>query len=105
MNDALATLPAVDDDGFMLDPHAWDEGVAQRLARIDGLNALTNEQMEILHCLREVYFRSGGLPALPHVCHLKGRSPVCLSELFPGARVAWRLAGLPNPGEEAKAYM
>jgi len=98
-------LPAVDADGFLLDPKAWDETLAQRLATADGLGTLSAVQMEILHCLRDVYFRTGGLPALPHVCHLVGRSPVCLTELFPSAREAWRLAGLPNPGEEAKAYM
>lgn len=98
-------LPAVDADGFLVDPNAWDERLAQRLAQADGLGALSAGQMEILYCLRELFFRAGGLPALPHVCHLTGRSPVCLTELFPSAREAWRLAGLPNPGEEAKAYM
>lgn len=101
MND----LPPADADGFLLDPNNWDESLAQRLAQADGLGVLSAGQMEILHCLRELYFRSGGLPALPHVCHIAGRSPMCLTELFPSAREAWRLAGLPNPGEEAKAYM
>ncbi len=98
-------LPAVDADGFLIDPNAWDEALAQRLADADGLGRLSPGQMEILQCLRELFFRTGGLPSLPHVCHLTGRSPVCLTELFPSAREAWRLAGLPNPGEEAKAYM
>lgn len=98
-------LPPVDTDGFLLDPNVWDEALAQQLATADGLGTLSAAQMEILHCLRDLYFRTGGLPALPHVCHLMGRSPVCLTELFPSAREAWRLAGLPNPGEEAKAYM
>lgn len=105
MGKPAADLPATDADGFLLDPGAWNEDIARRLAQIDGLDPLTADQLEILNCLRQSYFRSGGLPALPHVCHLKGRSPVCLTELFPSAREAWRLAGLPNPGEEAKSYM
>jgi tRNA 2-thiouridine synthesizing protein E len=28
-----------------------------------------------------------------------------MQHLFPSPREAWRIAGLPNPGEEAKAYM
>ncbi|MCS6787211.1 MAG: TusE/DsrC/DsvC family sulfur relay protein [Thiobacillaceae bacterium] len=103
--DAVIELPPMDADGFLLDPQRWDEALARRLAQLDGLGELSGDQLELLECLREQYFRSGGLPALPHVCHLKGRSPVCLNELFPSAREAWRLAGLPNPGEEAKAYM
>lgn len=101
----VSEQPAVDADGFLLDPNAWDEALARHLAETDGLGTLSAGQMEILHCLRELFFRAGGLPALPHVCHLTGRSAVCLTELFPSAREAWRLAGLPNPGEEAKAYM
>lgn len=29
----------------------------------------------------------------------------CLHQLFRSPRQAWRIAGLPNPGEEAKAYL
>jgi tRNA 2-thiouridine synthesizing protein E len=28
-----------------------------------------------------------------------------VQRLFGGCREAWRIAGLPNPGEEAKNYM
>jgi len=30
---------------------------------------------------------------------------MCLEQLFHGTREAWRIAGLPDPGEEARAYM
>ena len=30
---------------------------------------------------------------------------MCMPDLFRSVRTAWRVAGLPNPGEEAKAYM
>jgi len=43
--------------------------------------------------------------ALSHVCHLTGQSADCMQHLFPNPREAWRVAGLPNPGEEAKAYL
>ncbi len=98
-------LPPTDAEGFLLNPQDWNEAWAQSLAAAKGLAPLDAGHMEILHCLRELYLRAGGLPAMPHVCHLAGRSPVCLNELFPSPLVAWRLAGLPHPGEEAKAYM
>ena len=29
----------------------------------------------------------------------------CVDKLFHSQREAWRVAGLPDPGEEARAYM
>ena len=94
-----------DQDGFLTDPSHWDEAVAERLAREDGLGELKAEQWAILRALRSHYLKSGGVPALPHICHANQFDPWCMNEYYPDAKEAWRLAGLPNPGEEAKAYM
>ncbi len=99
------TSPTFDVDGFMREPDVWDEATARRIARMDGVGDLDAEQIALLHQLRTSYQRMGGLPAWAHVCHLGGFEPDCMTRLFPDARAAWRIAGLPNPGEEAKAYM
>jgi tRNA 2-thiouridine synthesizing protein E len=39
------------------------------------------------------------------ICREAGLSEHCVSELFIDPRLAWRIAGLPNPGEEAKVYL
>lgn len=94
-----------DPDGFLVDPAMWSENLAEQVARNDGLGQLSELQLALLHALRREFARHGSVTALSHVCHLTGQSADCMQHLFPGAREAWRVAGLPNPGEEAKAYL
>lgn len=92
-------------DGFLLDPAMWNEGLADRIAQNDGLGELNELQLGLLHALRREFSRHGTVTALSHVCHLTGQSGNCMQRLFPNSREAWRVAGLPNPGEEAKSYL
>lgn len=94
-----------DADGFLVDPGKWSVAIAEGIAQADGLGALNAEQLELLYKLRSEFEKNGSLPAFSHVCHLGGLAPDCLQQLFPSPLEAWRVAGLPNPGEEAKAYM
>jgi len=96
---------AFDADGFMSDMEDWSIEMARRIAVVDGLGDLDERQVSLLRFLRDSYRRLGALPALPHVCHLGGFEADCMTRLFPSTREVWRLAGLPNPGEEAKSYM
>lgn len=94
-----------DDDGFLLDPGRWSESLADRIAQTDGIGILNELQIGLLHALRREFSRHGTVTALSHVCHLTGQSADCMQRLFPNPREAWRIAGLPNPGEEAKSYL
>lgn len=94
-----------DADGFLMDPDLWSEALAIEIAQADGINELSPVQVELLHTLRDEYKKNGTVTALSHICHLDGQQPDCLQQLFPSPKHAWRIAGLPNPGEEAKAYM
>lgn len=94
-----------DPDGFLLDPAMWSEDLADRIAQNDGLGSLSELQVALLRTMREEFAKHGSVTALSHICHLAGQNPDCLQHLFPGPREAWRIAGLPNPGEEAKTYM
>lgn len=96
---------AFDLDGFLLDPTMWSEELAGHIAQNDGLGELSELQIGLLIALRREFSKHGTVPALSHVCHLTGQKGDCMHHLFPNAREAWRVAGLPNPGEEAKAYM
>jgi tRNA 2-thiouridine synthesizing protein E len=98
-------MPSFDPAGFLTEPERWDESVASRIAALDGLGELNASQWAVIRALRSGYLRSGAPPALPHACRLAGCDPQCMGELFPSAREAWRIAGLPDPGEEAKSYM
>jgi len=94
-----------DPDGFMIAPDSWSESLADSIAQADGLDPLSELQIGLLHALRHEFFKHGTVTALSHVCHLTGQSADCMQHLFPSPREAWRVAGLPNPGEEAKAYL
>ena len=103
---STASSPAIfDADGFLLAPRMWSESLAARIAQTDGLGTLNELQLGLLHALRREYARHGTVTALSHVCHLTGQSADCMQHLFPRPREAWRVAGLPNPGAEATAYM
>ena len=98
--------PAIFDiDGFLIDPAMWSESLADRIAQNDGLGTLSELQFGLLHALRHEFSKHGTVTALSHVCHLTGQSSDCMQHLFPNPREVWRVAGLPNPGEEAKAYL
>jgi tRNA 2-thiouridine synthesizing protein E len=104
----LPSLPAdakFDAQGFLLDPSQWNERMAESIARSDGLGELNAAQIDLLHTLRREFSRHGTVTALSHVCHLSGQRADCMQHLFPNPRSAWRVAGLPDPGEEAKAYL
>lgn len=105
MNQQIHTTPPFDVDGFMWETSAWSEETARQIARMDGLGDLDERQISLLRLLRASYQRKCALPAWSHVCHLGGFAPDCMTHLFPDARAVWRIAGLPNPGEEAKAYL
>ncbi|MHB1083612.1 MAG: TusE/DsrC/DsvC family sulfur relay protein [Thiobacillus sp.] len=94
-----------DSDGFLIDPTLWSESLADRIAQHDGLDKLNELQIGLLHALRREHAKHGTVVALSHVCHLTGQSADCMQHLFPNPREVWRVAGLPNPGEEAKSYL
>jgi TusE/DsrC/DsvC family sulfur relay protein len=94
-----------DEDGFLADPVQWDRAVAQQLADRDGIGKLSDAHWAILLELREHYLKSHALLPASHVCHVNHMDPECVTGLFQNMREAWRVAGLPNPGEEAKSYM
>lgn len=105
--DKASTLPkyAIDEDGFLLDPEAWNREVAASMAAHDGL-VLNESHWDLIQSLRDFYFTHGYAPQERHVCHLNQRDKFCLDKMFHDQyREAWRLAGLPNPGEEYKSYM
>lgn len=98
--------PAIfDSNGFLIDPGMWSVTLADRIAQTDGLGELNELQIRLLHALRDEFAKHGCVTALSHVCHLTGQGPDCMQHLFPNPRIAWRVAGLPDPGEEAKAYL
>jgi TusE/DsrC/DsvC family sulfur relay protein len=94
-----------DDDGFLADAANWTPGLAEQLARKAGINRLSPKHWEVIDIVRERYFSIGALPVMRLVCRAAGLDPSQAHQLFESCRSLWLVAGLPNPGEEAKSYM
>ncbi len=94
-----------DEQGFLKDPTRWNKDIARRIAEMDGLGALGPDHWSILFHIREHYLKYGSLPAFGHVCRTYHLGKDAVRRLFGSCRGAWRVAGLPDPGEEARTYM
>lgn len=95
----------LDHNGFMAEPEQWDARLAAKLARRLGLGELRVEQWRIIQQLREAWMVKGSLPVQPSLCRELELQRSCLDDLFGGPLEAWKIAGLPDPGEEARVYM
>lgn len=98
-------FPQFDEDGLLRDPARWNEALAQEIAKREGVGPLTDEHWKVIRSLRQHYDRFGAAPAMIQVCRLHGRPHGWVHDLFHTCLNAWRVAGLPNPGEEAKSYL
>lgn len=94
-----------DEDGFLLEHAQWNEALAQRIAQREGLTHLDEPHWRVIHHVRERFLALGGLPSLRRVCRATGLSRDEVHDLFGGCLPVWRIAGLPNPGEEARTYL
>lgn len=95
----------LDDDGLLRDFGAWTEGLAEALARDSGVAELTAKHWKVIRAMRANFARSGSAPTMHRVCREAGVERREVNELFGYCLVAWRVSGLPNPGEEAKSYL
>ena len=103
---AAAMNDLFDDEGFLRDPGRWNASIAAAIARQDGLPQLTRDHWVIIRALREHYRRfDSAPPAFGHLCQANHMDRHCVAQLFRNQREAWRIAGLPDPGEEAWTYM
>jgi TusE/DsrC/DsvC family sulfur relay protein len=108
MNDRIPRIPHLDldEEGFLRDPADWNEEVARQMAAAHGLTTLTPAHWDIIRYIRDHYLRFGSLPVMSHVCRVNHLDKLAWLDLFEhGPKEAWKIAGLPDPGEEAKTYM
>lgn len=88
-----------DDEGFLWKPEDWTEEVAKVLACESGFEEISETQWQIIHFLRDFYYRNGRAPMNRDIKAEIGMSFMEMEALFPGGirRGARRWAGLPNP--------
>ncbi len=90
----------LDDDGFLMNLEDWNETVAQELAKREGTGELSEDKLDVLKFMREYYKKHNFFPILRYVCKNVHQPKNCVNEKFLDPVKAWKIAGLPNPGEE-----
>ena len=90
----------VDDDGFLANIDDWTEQVARVLASREGIPDLPEHRLDILKFMREYYRKYNFFPIVRFVCKNVHQPLNCIAEQFIDPVKAWKIAGLPNPGEE-----
>jgi TusE/DsrC/DsvC family sulfur relay protein len=90
----------VDRDGFLVRSDEWTEQTALVLAEREGIANLTKDRLDILRFLREYYRKYEFFPIVRYVCKSVHQPNNCVTENFIDPVTAWKIAGLPNPGEE-----
>lgn len=94
-----------DSYGFLRDAGLWDRDVALYIAAELGLNELRESHWAVMDYLREHYLAHGTIPWEGNLCRELDLAEHCVHRLFGGPLEAWKVAGLPDPGEEARVYM
>ena len=96
-------LPALDEEGYLVEPQDWSEAVAEELARLEKIQ-LTEDHWDAIRFMRAQYEETQIIPDARHVIkHLSNRLGTAarkrLFELFPYGYVkqACRIAGMKRP--------
>lgn len=97
--------PTFDERGFLEDPDWWNRDLALGIAAGLGIGELTESHWRVVDQLRSHYLTNGSLPVERTLCRELDLASTCVTALFGGLMKAWMVAGLPNPGEEARIYM
>lgn len=95
---------AVDGEGFLTNSDDWSEEVAAVLAGREGIGPLSEEQFSILRAMRDYYREHRFFPIVRAICRDVHQARTCVTDRFPDPVTAWKIAGLPNPGEEVIGF-
>ena len=94
----------LDEEGFLIDPHDWEPSFSEARAAEMKI-VLTKTHWDLIDLIRYKYLALGALPSMRSVCKKIGFEKHELKNQFGSCLLLWKLAGLPDPGEEAKTYM
>jgi dissimilatory sulfite reductase related protein len=89
----------VDEDGFIQDPSRWNKEIAVALAKIESVEAMSENHWKLVDYLRSYYLEYGIAPMIRRLCKETGFKLKEIYDLFPSgpAKGACKVAGLPKP--------
>jgi len=92
-------------DGYLIDKHDWNKTLASKLAKSEGIPLLTNKHWQVIQYVRDYFNRFNAMPPPRRVCRQLDIEGHDIKAMFGSCLAVWRIAGLPNPGDEARAHM
>lgn len=98
VDDKGARAYQLDDSGFIVDPWAWDEGIARKYAQQESCPRLQDDHWRLILFARQHFLARGQAPMPPDYAKYANMSVGQICGLFPrGLMSIARLAGLPQP--------
>ena len=99
----MMELPAIDAEGYLVEPQDWNEELAEEFARQENI-LLTDDHWDVIRFMRGYYEEHQVIPDVRHVTkHLSSRMGAAsrnkLFEMFPYGYVkqACKIAGMKRP--------
>jgi TusE/DsrC/DsvC family sulfur relay protein len=88
-----------DAEGFFIHPEQWSEGMADEIARENGIDPLTDRHWQVIRFMRDTYLKTGSAPSIRTLGKVSGVPIKELYQLFPKgpAKLAAKIAGIPKP--------
>ena len=96
----IADAPVdVDAEGFLTETGQWNEGIADAIARENGISELTDRHWLVVKFMRERYLATGTAPSIRTLGKESGVPVKELYQLFPKgpAKLAAKIGGIPKP--------
>jgi dissimilatory sulfite reductase related protein len=89
----------VDGEGFLEDVQQWNDGIAEAIARANGIDHLTDRHWQVVRFMRTTYLNTGAAPSIRSLGKLSGVPIKELYQLFPKgpAKLAAKIGGIPKP--------
>lgn len=107
LNESAIQFPrseVLDEEGYLMDTYAWSREFTEQKASEANIE-LNDRHWALIELIRDKYLRLGSLPPMRSVCKSVGLDRKDVKQQFGSCLNFWKMAGLPNPGEEARAYM
>ena len=93
------TVLDVDAEGFLQKPEQWNEAVATEIARVAGIDPLTERHWKVIRFMRDRYLATKDAPSIRTLGKESGVPIKELYQLFPKgpAKLAAKIGGIPKP--------
>lgn len=93
-----ASMPEIDEDGFLVDSEKWSREIAEILAKKDVPDGLTEDHWMVVAFMREYYQNFGSVPPVRMLSRRTDLSLRRIKELFPSGltKGACKIAGIPR---------